>query len=54
MHIADQLCRMVEFLVDKIFVKFGGCLFRQVIGIPMGTNCDPPPASRSFPLLLRE
>ena len=45
MDTADQLCRMVEFLIDKIFVKFGGCLFRQVIGIPMGTNCDPPPAS---------
>ena len=28
-------------LIDNIFVKFGGCLFRQVIGIPMGTNCAP-------------
>ena len=32
---------MVEFLIDNIFVKFGGCLFRQVIGILMGTNCAP-------------
>ena len=32
---------MVEFLIDNIFVKFGGGLFRQVIGIPMGTNCAP-------------
>ena len=32
---------MVEFLIDNIFVKFGGCLFRQVIEIPMGTNCAP-------------
>ena len=32
---------MVEFLIDNIFVKFGGCLFHQVIGIPMGTNCAP-------------
>ena len=30
---------MVEFLIDNIFVMFGGCLFRQVIGILMGTNC---------------
>ena len=30
---------MVEFLIDNIFLKFGGCLFCQVIGIPMGTNC---------------
>ena len=39
LYTADQICRMVEFLIDNIFVKFGGCLFRQVIGIPMGTNC---------------
>ena len=32
---------MVEFLIDNIFVKFGGHLFRQVIGIPMGTNSAP-------------
>ena len=31
----------MEFLIDNIFVKFGGCLFRQVIGIPMGTTCAP-------------
>ena len=30
-----------KFLIDDIFVKFGGCLFCQVIGIPMGTNCAP-------------
>ena len=38
---ANQMCHMVEFLIDHIFVKFGGHLFRQVIGIPMGTNCAP-------------
>ena len=41
LYTADQICRMVEFLTDNIFVKFGGCLFHQVIGIPMGTNCAP-------------
>ena len=30
---------MIEFLIDNIFVQFGGCLFRRVIGIPIGTNC---------------
>ena len=30
---------MVEFLIDNIFVKFGGHFFPQVIGIPMSTNC---------------
>ena len=41
LYTADQICRMMEFLIDNIFAKFGGCLFRQVIGIPMGTNCAP-------------
>ena len=41
LYTADQICRMVEFSIDNIFVKFGGCLFRQVIGIPVGTNCAP-------------
>ena len=41
LYTADQICRMMEFLIDNIFVKVGGCLFRQVIGIPMGTNCAP-------------
>jgi hypothetical protein len=30
-----------EFLIDNIFVSFGGTLFQQVVGIPMGTNCAP-------------
>ena len=44
LYTTDQICRMVEFLVHNIFVKFRGCLFRQVIciGIRMGTNCVPP------------
>ena len=32
---------MLEFLIDNIFVSFGGALFQQVVGIPMGTNCAP-------------
>ena len=53
LYTADHICRMIEFLIDNIFVKFGQCLFRQVIGIPvMGTNCAPPPASRPLSLLL--
>ena len=41
MYTADQICNRIDFSVDNICVKFGGeeCLFRQVIGIPMGTNC---------------
>ena len=41
MYTADNICKMIEFLTDNIFVQFGGCLFHQMIGIPMGTNCAP-------------
>ena len=39
MYTADNMCKMIEFLIDNIFVQFGGGLFRQMIEIPMGTNC---------------
>ena len=42
LYIADQICRMVD-LINNTFVKFGECLFRQVIGIPIGTDRAPPP-----------
>jgi hypothetical protein len=29
---------MLEFLIDNIFVSFGGTLFQQVVGIPMDIN----------------
>jgi hypothetical protein len=32
---------MLEFLIDNIFVLFGGRVFQRKIGIPMGTNCAP-------------
>ena len=37
----EQVISMLEFLIDNIFVSFGGTLFQQVVGIPMGTNCAP-------------
>ena len=37
----EQVISMLEFLIDNIFVYFGGTLFQQVVGIPMGTNCAP-------------
>ena len=36
-----EIIKMLEFLVDNIFVEFGGQIFQQTIGIPMGTNCAP-------------
>jgi hypothetical protein len=37
----EQVISMLEFLIDNIFVSFGGTLFQQVAGIPLGTNCTP-------------
>ena len=31
----------MTFLLYNIFIRFGTKLYRQVVGIPMGTNCDP-------------
>ena len=39
MYNADNVCKTIEFLIDNISVQFGGRLFRQVIGILVGTNC---------------
>ena len=40
-YTANDICKMIEFLVDNIYIRFGGQLFRQMVGIPMGTNCAP-------------
>ena len=37
----EAIIRMLNFLIDNIFVVFGGTVFQQTIGIPMGTNCAP-------------
>ena len=29
------------YLLDNIFIRFGSQLYRQIVGIPMGTNCAP-------------
>ena len=41
MYTADNICKVIEFLIDNIFLQYGGRLFHPVIGIPMGTNCAP-------------
>ena len=37
----DNICGMLDFLIDNIFVMFGGRVFQQTVGIPMGNNCAP-------------
>jgi len=36
-----DIVKMLDFLIDNIFVEFGGRVFQQTVGIPMGTNCAP-------------
>ena len=33
--------KMLEFLIDNIYVKFSGQIFQQTVDIPMGTNHAP-------------
>ena len=35
------MCEALTFLLDNIYIRFGSRLYRQVVGIPMGTNCAP-------------
>ena len=36
-----DIIKMLEFLVDNIFVVFAGKVFKQTVGIPMGTDYAP-------------
>ena len=31
----------LHYLLDKKFIRFGSKLYRQIVGIPMGTDCAP-------------
>ena len=35
------MCDALNYLLDNIFIRFGSKLYRQIVGIPMGTNCAP-------------
>ena len=35
------MCEALTFLLDKTYVRFGSKLYRQIVGIPMGTNYAP-------------
>ena len=37
----DELINHMKWLINNIYVVCGDFLFRQVIGIPMGTDCAP-------------
>ena len=37
----DELINSIDFIVNNSFITFHSLVCRQVIGIPMGTNCAP-------------
>ena len=35
------MCEALIYLLDNIYIIFGTKLYRQIVGIPIGTNCAP-------------
>ena len=36
-----NVCDAMTFLLDNSYFRFGTKLYRQVVGIPIGSNCAP-------------
>ena len=36
-----NVCEALIYLLDNIYIRFCTKLYRQIVGIPMGTNCAP-------------
>ena len=36
-----KMCDALHYLLDNIFIRFGSKLYRQIVSIPMCTNCAP-------------
>ena len=39
--VCQKMCEALTSLLDNIYIRFGSKLYRQIVGIPMGTNCAP-------------
>ena len=37
----QNVCDALSYLLYNIYIRFGDTLYRQIVGIPMGTNCAP-------------
>ena len=35
----QNVCGALSYLLDNIYIRFWTKLYRQIVGIPMGTNC---------------
>jgi hypothetical protein len=38
---SSDVIKMLQFVINNIYFRFGDKIFKQDIGIPMGTNCAP-------------
>ena len=38
-HSDEPIFWALFYLLDNIFIRFGSKLYRQIVGIPMSTNC---------------
>ena len=36
-----RVCETLTFPIDNIYIRFRSKLYRQIVGIPMCTNCAP-------------
>ena len=37
----QNVCDALSYLLDNIYTRFGNKLYRQIVGIPVGTYCAP-------------
>ena len=35
----QNICEALTYLLDNIFIRFGTKLYRQIVDVPIGTNC---------------
>ena len=40
-HIGIMLTHQPKFLVDNVYISVGNRIYKQTVGIPMGTDCAP-------------
>ena len=50
----QNVCEALIYLLDNIYIRFGTMLYRQIVGIPMGTNCAPLVAYLFFFFAMKE
>ena len=48
------MCEALIYLLDNINIRFGTKLYRQIVGILMGTNCVPLVAVFFFYFAMKE